>query len=238
MPGHFHGMSEQAVTGHVGASVDRELLEKPRGGAIETAHAGDSLFKMFGLDAVALVGCGYHAGADWLGQDQPVARLRAGFGKDSVGVHLARHRQAVLRFLVGHGVPTGDHRSGFQYLVRAAQEDAAQDVQVEVVRKACEVQGKERLASHGVDVAQSVGSRNLAERVGIVYDRREEVRRADDGLLVVHAIDGSIIGCGQTYQEIAIGLGGKGAQNLRELGGAEFARSPRASGQAGQLYRC
>ena len=39
-------------------------------------------------------------------------------------------------------------------------------------------------------------------------------------------IDGSIIGCGQTYQQIAIGLGGKGAQNLRELGGAEFAAHP------------
>ena len=51
------------------------------------------------------------------------------------GVHLARHRQAVLRFLVGHRVAAGDHRSGFLYLVRAAQEDAAQDVQVEVVRE-------------------------------------------------------------------------------------------------------
>ena len=61
---HLHGMSEQAVTGHVGASVDRELLEEPRSAAIETAHAGDSLFKMFGLDAVALVGRGDHAGAD------------------------------------------------------------------------------------------------------------------------------------------------------------------------------
>ena len=135
-------------------------------------------------------------------------------------------------------MPTGDHRSGFLHFICAALEDAAQDIQVEVVWKAREIQCEERLASHRVDVAQSVGSRNLAEGVGIVYDRREEVSRADNGLIITHAIDSSIIGCGQTHQEIAIGLCRKGAQYLRELGGAEFACSPRARGQAGQLYGC
>ena len=41
---HLHGMSEQAVTGNISTSVDGELLEEPRGGAIEAAHTGDSLF--------------------------------------------------------------------------------------------------------------------------------------------------------------------------------------------------
>ena len=37
------------------------------------------------------------------------------------------------------------------------------------------------LAAHGVDVAQGVGSGDLAEHVGVVDDGREEVHGVDDG---------------------------------------------------------
>ena len=60
------------------------------------------------------------------------------------------------------------------------------------------------------------------------------------GNIVGQAVDGGVIACGDTDQQVGIGDGGEVAQNLRELGGAEFGRSTGAMGQAGQsdVLRC
>ena len=76
----------------------------------------------------------------------------------------------------------------------------AEDVEVEGVREARLVQGKEGFSPHGVDVAQSVCGRDLAVGVRGGYDGREEVDRANDGQLIVDAIDGGIIWYGEAHE--------------------------------------
>jgi len=50
-----------------------------------------------------------------------------------------------------------------------------------------------RFASIAVDVGYRVGCRNAAKVIGIIHDRQKEVGVADQGLLIVQTIDGSIV---------------------------------------------
>ena len=58
------------------------------------------------------------------------------------------------------------------------------------------------LAAHRVDVAHRVGGGDRAIVVRVVYQRREEVRRHHDRLLVVQAVDGGVVGRGEADQQV------------------------------------
>ena len=139
-------------------------------------------FKQFRRALLLLRGGGDEAGAERLGQDEHVAGLRGGVRQDAVGVDGAGDREAELDLGVANGVAADDGAAGRGAALRAAGDDLAEPVEVElVVGVAREVERGDRHAAHGVDVAERVGGRDLAVDERVVHDRREKVDRLHDG---------------------------------------------------------
>ena len=84
------------------------------------------------------------------------------------------------------------------------------------------------------------GGGNRAEIVRVIHDGREEIDGLDERDIVGEAVDGGIVTRRDSDQQIGVANGRQIAQDLRELGGAEFGRSTGAVGQAGEphLFRC
>jgi hypothetical protein len=85
-------------------------------------------------------------------------------------------------------------------------------VRQNVDRHADQRQRENRLAAHCIDVGQRIGRGNAAEVVRIVDDRHEKVGGGDNGLLVVQAVDGCIVGGFRADQQV-----GKGRQRHAAL---------------------
>jgi len=51
----------------------------------------------------------------------------------------------------------------------------------------------QRRAAHGVDVADGIGGRDLAERVGIVHRGCEDIHRLNEGLAVAQVVDTGVV---------------------------------------------
>ena len=79
-----------------------------------------------------------------------------------------------------------------------------------------------RLGAHGVDVAQRVGRRDLAEHVRVVDDRREEIDRVDDRQVAPQAEHSRIVGRFRADNHIGVALtrGGCAARAPGRLGRA------------------
>ena len=97
-----------------------------------------------------------------------------------------------------------------------------------------DVEREQDLASHRVHIAHGVGGRNRAKGIRVVDHRWKKVHRLDDGRGLVHAIDGGIIRCAKTDQEVRV-VGGfelvaEWAQDLRQFGRADFGCSTGAGG--------
>ena len=63
--------------------------------------------------------------------------------------------------------------------------------------------------AHRVDVAESVGRGDCAVLVGRIHDRREEIDRLDQCLLVVQPVYGGVVGRAKADQELGMLLGRK-----------------------------
>ena len=217
-----------------------ERPQRAHGRAIQPHHALDGS-RQIGL--IRLLGFGGgrdDSRADGLRQHQAIARARAAFGEDARGMHEANRGEAILWLVVGDGMPARDQRARLAHLLRAAAQNLGQNLGIEVVGEADEVQGEERVAAHGVDVAEGVGGGDGAEGIGIVHHRREEIRRGNDGLFVIQAIDGGIIGVAQPHEQVAGGLraecGGERTQHVRQGLRAHLGGSTSAACQRRQAY--
>ena len=71
-----------------------------------------------------------------------------------------------------------------------------------------EVHRDDRGAAHGVDVGQRVGRGDPAERVRVVHDGGEEVRRQDQALAPGEADHGGVVAVVQTDHEFGVGAAG------------------------------
>ena len=122
---------------------------------------------------------------------------------------------------------TRDRRTAFEY--------ALQDLQIERVdRKRGDVQRTDRLAAHRVNVRQRVRGGDASEIVRIVDDGREEVDGLHDGQIVAQPKHARVVGGAETHEH-ALVLGQRQvAQDLRQLGEAEFTRSTRAGREFGE----
>jgi len=79
-------------------------------------------------------------------------------------------------------VPAHDGAAGLHHLGKPSGEYLLQDRQIALLGETNNRKGTQRRAPHGVDVAQRVDRGDLAEGVGIVDHRREEVHGLDQGL--------------------------------------------------------
>jgi hypothetical protein len=76
------------------------------------------------------------------------------------------------------------------------------------------------LATHGVDIREAVRRGDGAVVVGVVHDRREEIRRDHEGTLLVQAPDSRVVRIPQPHQQVREGCRIEdlfhGTQNLRQ----------------------
>ena len=140
----------------------------------------------------------------------------------------AGNRHAVDRLWPVDRVTAGHHPAAVGRGIRAAGEHLAQQVQREdVAGPSRQVEGEQRAGAHGVDVAGGVGGRDAPPRARIVHDRREEISRRHQQPVAVEPPHGGIVaGLGADHQ-VRVRRGSQMAQNLRQLGGPELARSAR-----------
>ena len=141
-------------------------------------------------------------------------------------------------------MPASDGDAGLGDLVRPTAQDLADDVGVEVLGEGAQVQREERLGAHGVDVAERVGGRDGPKPVGVVDDRRKEVDGLHDGLGVIEAVDGGVIGRAKADQQVGeIGWFEARLERPQHGGqglGPQLGRSPGAGRHRGQadLFAC
>ena len=116
---------------------------------------------------------------------EPIANRRERVAQDSLGVDAPRDGQPELELLVDDAVPPDDDRAGLVHLVLTAAEDLGEHVGREFSSgKSDDVQRREWLTAHRIDVRQRIRCRDLPEEVRVVDDRREEVDRLHEREIV------------------------------------------------------
>ena len=123
----------------------------------------------------------------------------------------AHNGQAVLHPVICNGVAAHQTASGLSHLLRAPLQDASQNVQIHLVRKADDVQRSPDVAAHGVDVAQGIGCGDLAENVGVLHHGREEIQRLNDRHIRRQAVDRAVVPTVKAHQQFRV------ARSLRKL---------------------
>ncbi len=120
----------------------------------------------------------------------------------------------------------------------AAAQDLSGDLQRQVIRYGGDVEGEEGFAAHGVHIREAVGCGDGAIIVRVVHHGSEEVRCDDQRARIIQPPDGGVIGTIQTHQQVRMVCRFEQflhrAQNLRQGVSAQFGRSTRAGGKAGQ----
>ena len=234
---HLAGVPEQPEAGDIGRGVDAARRSRRLGGgAVEGQHRRRGGLDVLGARFLVLERGGDDAGADRLGQEEDVARERAGLGPDLVGMDRAGDDQPELRLGIGDGVPAGDDRAGLGDLLRRALEDGGDHVRRQVLREPGDIEREEDRAAHGVDVAHAVGGGDGAVGPGVVDDRGEEIDRLHDRQIGRKAIDRGVVAGLETDDEIRVGGEGQRTQHLRQGRRAQFGRSASAAGERGQPY--
>ena len=142
--------------------------------------------------------------------------------------------QPVLGFGVVNGVTAGDEDAGLGGLVVAALQYLDQYAMGKFNGKPDDVEGQYGSGAHGIDVAEGVGHGYCAELVRVVHYGGEEVHGLDEGNVLPQAIDGGVITCLRSHQQVGVGDLGQLAQDLRQVLRTEFGGSTGAMGQAGQ----
>ena len=104
----------------------------------------------------------------------PTTALRV--AENALRMHASGDREAELQLLVDDAVAADDDRARLVHLVLTAAQDLGEHLERQLARrKADDVQRRERLAAHRVDVGQRVRRGDLAERD---TDRRRSARRS------------------------------------------------------------
>ena len=114
-----------------------------------------------------------------------------------------------------------------------------------LIGEANEIKGRQRLAAHGVNVAERVGRGDRAKIVRPVDDGGEKIGREDQGQLVVDFVDGRIVGRGTAHQHVGIGNRGSRPSKRKQVAGGLLGGAAGPLGQLGQanfaclrFFRC
>ena len=101
-------------------------------------------------------------------------------------------------------------------------------------RKHDQIEAGDGSSAHGIDVTDGIGCCNLAEGVGIVHRRRDEVCGGDQGDFIREAVDARIITGVKADKKIGILVLRQLGEKRSEPDRVEFCRSTAGLGQAQQ----
>ena len=182
----------------------------------------------------------YESRPEWLRENQRVARAAAGIAHDLVWVDLPDHAKTVDGLGVLDGVAAGNGDARLRRFLNTAEQNGRHHLKRQLVlREAADRQRHQGGCAHGVDVAQRVGRRDRAIRVGVVDDGSEDVDGRHHREVVADAVSGRVIKP-PAGDEVLVLHGRQRAQDLREGIGAQFRRSAgaRSHGRQPDLLRC
>ena len=234
--GHLEGVAQHAEARHIRAGVDAVLHHGVPCGLVQGGHQHLGKFDALLRGHVRLGSCGDDADADGLGEQQHIPRLGPGVGQHLVRVDEARHRQAVLRLLVQDAVAAGDEGSGLVDLVIASPQQLVDSILGHVRRDSHDVQAQLGFTAHGVHVAEGVGGRDLAEEIGVVGNRREEIHRLHQGQVLGDLVDAGVVALVKAHQQVGVLMDLDAVQQLGQDTGAHLGTTAGALGQFRQLY--
>ena len=92
----------------------------------------------------------------------------------------------------------------FAHFVGPAGEELVENFRAELRIEAQDSKGEKRLRTHGIDIAESVGSGYLTEDEGVVHDRGEEIDGLNEGGPIVEQIHSGIVGRFIADQDVGI----------------------------------
>ena len=152
--------------------------------------------------------------------------LNANVAYDPIGVNDSRHRHPVLELFIDDRVPADDHRPRCADPFGPAVDNVGEYVENQLaLGESHDVQCRFRLRAHRIDVAQCIGGGDLAERVGVVYDRGKEVDGIDDGEIGPKAKHSRVVGRLRADNHVRVFKRRETVQHLQQVGRAELARS-------------
>ncbi len=233
-PGHLQAVPQQAEAGDVGGPRQAVRDESLRGRAVQRAHLVDRSGEVRRSGPALAPATDEEPRPEALGQDEDVAGPGAALSQQPIRVRRTDDRQPVLRLGIADRVPASEGPAGLADLRRRPVEDRRHRVPRQLLGERRDRQGEEDAAAHREHIAQRVRGRDLAERSGIVDQRRKEVERADDRELVTDPVRGRVVGSFQTRDQLR-GLGSAGAQAAQRIGQQVRAELRRASAAVGQL---
>ena len=194
--------------------------------AVQRAHGHHSLLDQRRLRALELDRGPDDAGAERLGEEQDVARLRAGIGEDSSGINRTGDRVAELDFPILDRVPSEERDTGPAQRIEAAAKNGADRRAIDPFSgEARNGERRQRTSAHRVDVAQRVGGSDLTIGVRIVDDRGKEIDRLHQRRSPLPPVHTRIVRGPEVHQDAVVDRCGDVTQHLSELACGEFARS-------------
>src|SRR3954466_931641 len=208
--GHLPRMADKAEAGNVRGGVNGELARRGNfsGAPIQRGHGLGGGVDPFLLGLTALDGRGDHARPQALGKNERVKDLSIGVGPDFLRMDHAGDGVAKFNLRIAHAMATDHDATGFHHLGKAAGKNLLQNVEVAFIGKADDGQRGQRASAHGVNVAQRISGRDLAEGVWVVNDGREEIYGLDKRLRGGNFVHSGVVGCVKANQNVRVILPG------------------------------
>ena len=119
-------------------------------------------------------------------------------------MHSTGDRVAELDLVVRNAVPAQNHAAGFVDLLRTALQDLFEVIEIAIRGIRQQRKRGDRLAAHGVDIAQRIGRGDGAERVRIVDNGGEKIDGLHQGELRRQLVHAGIVGRVKPYQHVFI----------------------------------
>ena len=189
------------------------IFERCGGRAIQLGHGSNGGLQIGLGQALFLQRRCEHAGSDGFRQQQDVTRARAHVSPNSLRVDEARHRVAKLNIVIANRVAPNDGAFCFHHLRKSAANDGLQNLCIPLVGEAHNRERGNRVAAHGVNIAQGIGCRNLSEGVRIINDGGKEIDRLDQRHLRAEQIHPGVVVGIETNKHVRISGPRQTAQN-------------------------
>ena len=153
--------------------------------------------------------------------------MRADISPNSFRMDHARDRVAELNIVIANRMAADDAAFRFRHLRKAAANNLLQDFRITLVRKPHNRKRGNRLAAHGVNIAQRIRCRDLPESVRIIHDRREKIDGLNHRHLMAQQIHPRIVVGVKTNEHVRISWPRQAAQNGIQQPWTQLRRSTR-----------
>ena len=193
--GHLQRVAQQAKAGDIRQGVHARQLGQIGARAVQLRGGADHGGVAGGIEQFFFERGRQNAHAQRFAQNQHVARLGIGVALELPGIHDTNGHQPV------NGFDRVDRMPARQRDARSAadagptfQNGRNGAVRQHIDRHANNGQRHQRRGPHGVNIRQRIGGGDAAKVVRVIDDGHEKIGRRHNRLVLIDAIDGSIVG--------------------------------------------